>query len=412
MPHGGWNSVQERRRSFRHACETRKVADLRSEVRGIVYQVVLVASSCSWSRAPTTPSRTWRAPRSRPASASGQPAGFDISQTLIDYTQHGSTYGRAFWVGLLNTLLVAAIGIVFATILGFIIGIARLSKNWLVAQARRRLRRDRSATSRCCCNCCSGTTRVLKALPRSARQLDASPGGIFLNNRGLVPAAADLRQPVLAASLDRARRRRSSPRSSIARWAQRRQMATGQQAAGAVCRARPDRRRCRSIAFWRWPAFPLTFEFPEAGASTSPAACEVLPEFVALLFGLVASIPRPSSPRSCAPASWRCRRARPRPPTRSACARADPAARGHPAGDARDHSAADQPVPQPHQELVAGGGHRLSGSRAGLRRHGAQPDRPGDRGRSPSPWRSISSISLVTSLLMNWYNRRMALVER
>src|ERR1700757_1206594 len=61
-------------------------------------------------------------------------AGFDISQTLIDYSAQGSTYGRAFWVGLLNTLLVAGLGIVFATILGFVIGIARLSHNWLVAR--------------------------------------------------------------------------------------------------------------------------------------------------------------------------------------------------------------------------------------------------------------------------------------
>src|ERR1700743_1746659 len=41
-----------------------------------------------------------------------QTAGFDISQTLIEYSSSASTYGRAFWVGLVNTLLVAAIGIV------------------------------------------------------------------------------------------------------------------------------------------------------------------------------------------------------------------------------------------------------------------------------------------------------------
>src|SRR5207237_2832378 len=60
-------------------------------------------------------------------------AGFDISQSLIDYTTT-STYGRAFWVGLLNTLLVAAVGVVLATVLGFIIGIARLSKNFLISR--------------------------------------------------------------------------------------------------------------------------------------------------------------------------------------------------------------------------------------------------------------------------------------
>src|SRR5450432_2340915 len=59
-------------------------------------------------------------------------AGFDISQTLIDYSSQTSTYGRAFWVGLLNTLLVAALGTVFASIIGFTVGIARLSKNFLV----------------------------------------------------------------------------------------------------------------------------------------------------------------------------------------------------------------------------------------------------------------------------------------
>ena len=59
--------------------------------------------------------------------------GFDVSQSLIDYSST-STYGRAFWVGLLNTLLVAVLGIVAATVLGFVIGIARLSSNWLVAQ--------------------------------------------------------------------------------------------------------------------------------------------------------------------------------------------------------------------------------------------------------------------------------------
>ena len=60
-------------------------------------------------------------------------AGFGILQTLIPYSED-STYGRTFIVGLLNTLLVSGLGIVFASILGFIIGVARLSKNWLVSR--------------------------------------------------------------------------------------------------------------------------------------------------------------------------------------------------------------------------------------------------------------------------------------
>ena len=63
----------------------------------------------------------------------GRTAGFDIGMTLIPYDQ-ASSYGRAFFVSLLNTLLVSVIGIVVTTILGFIIGIARLSSNWLVSK--------------------------------------------------------------------------------------------------------------------------------------------------------------------------------------------------------------------------------------------------------------------------------------
>ena len=56
---------------------------------------------------------------------------FCIVQHLIDY-QQGDTYGRVFIVGLLNTLLVSALCIVFASVLGFFIGLARLSDNWLL----------------------------------------------------------------------------------------------------------------------------------------------------------------------------------------------------------------------------------------------------------------------------------------
>lgn len=60
-----------------------------------------------------------------------QPASYDINQTLIEYNSR-STHFRAMIVGLLNTLLVAVAGIMLATILGFIVGVLRLTKNWLV----------------------------------------------------------------------------------------------------------------------------------------------------------------------------------------------------------------------------------------------------------------------------------------
>ena len=58
-------------------------------------------------------------------------AGFGIVQHLIDYNE-GDTYGRVFMVGLLNTLLVSALCILFASFLGFFLGLARLSENWLL----------------------------------------------------------------------------------------------------------------------------------------------------------------------------------------------------------------------------------------------------------------------------------------
>ncbi|MGF0335968.1 amino acid ABC transporter permease [Ectopseudomonas toyotomiensis] len=60
-------------------------------------------------------------------------AGFGIAQHLIDYTESDS-YARVFLVGLLNTLLVSFIGIVLASILGFLLGVARLSPNWLISK--------------------------------------------------------------------------------------------------------------------------------------------------------------------------------------------------------------------------------------------------------------------------------------
>ena len=66
----------------------------------------------------------------------GNTAGFGILQSLIPYDET-YTFGRTFVVGLLNTLLVSVLGILFATLLGFALGVARLSRNWLVATDKR-----------------------------------------------------------------------------------------------------------------------------------------------------------------------------------------------------------------------------------------------------------------------------------
>ena len=63
----------------------------------------------------------------------GEPAGYDINQTLIDYTSQ-SSHWRASLVGVLNTLLVAFLGCIMATVIGVVVGVLRLSNNWLVRQ--------------------------------------------------------------------------------------------------------------------------------------------------------------------------------------------------------------------------------------------------------------------------------------
>ncbi len=63
----------------------------------------------------------------------GDPASYDINQRLLDYTSRDS-HLRASFLGLLNTLLVAALGCVTATVVGVLVGVLRLSRNWLVAR--------------------------------------------------------------------------------------------------------------------------------------------------------------------------------------------------------------------------------------------------------------------------------------
>ncbi|HJW80485.1 MAG TPA: ABC transporter permease subunit, partial [Beijerinckiaceae bacterium] len=106
------------------------------KVRAAVYQVVLTAVVVFLVyQAATNAVANLRA--ARIASGFGflnNTAGFDVNQAYIPFSAAGSTYGEAFIVGLLNTLVVAIVGIFLATILGFTIGIARLSKNWIVAR--------------------------------------------------------------------------------------------------------------------------------------------------------------------------------------------------------------------------------------------------------------------------------------
>jgi len=207
-------------------------------------------------------------------------AGFDISQTLIDYSPSTSTFGRAFLVGLLNTLLVAALGIVLATVLGFIVGIARLSRNWLVARlAGGYVELIRNVPL--LLQLLFWYNAVLKALPQ-LRGSVTLPGGGLLNNRGLFlprPQFAPGFGYVLAALAVGV-----AATAVLHVWARRRQDRIGEPtrlvwgALGLIV-------VLPGVVFVA-AGSPLTFSLPQMGRFNVVGGVEILPEFAALLLAL------------------------------------------------------------------------------------------------------------------------------
>jgi general L-amino acid transport system permease protein len=206
-------------------------------------------------------------------------AGFEIGFSLIQYSAV-STYAQAFLVGLLNTLLVAALGIVLATILGFILGLARLSSNWLVA----RLGLVYIETVRnipLLLQLLFWYFAVLQALPHPRDSL-AIGGTVFLNNRGLSVPLAVLGEGAGATPI--ALLVALAAVAVLARWATRRREATGQPfhtvlASVALLLGLP------LLAYLAFGA-PVHFEYPEMGRFRLQGGLTLVPEFVALLTGL------------------------------------------------------------------------------------------------------------------------------
>ncbi|ANN68796.1 amino acid ABC transporter permease [Bordetella bronchialis] len=117
------------------AAPVRKLSWNDPGVRAIVYQVIALAAVAwlAWFLVSNTLHNLASRNISTGFGFLDREAGFAIGETPISYTP-ANTYGRAIVVGLLNTLRAAVIGIVLATVLGTLIGIARLSRNWLVAK--------------------------------------------------------------------------------------------------------------------------------------------------------------------------------------------------------------------------------------------------------------------------------------
>jgi len=207
-------------------------------------------------------------------------AGFDISQSLIPYSSSTSTFGRAFWVGLLNTLLVASLGIVLATALGFTIGIARLSRNWLVSRlAGGYVELIRNIPL--LLQILFWYNAVLKSLP-DLRGSIAIPGGAFLNNRGLF-----LPQPLFSPNFGYvagALVLGIVATLALRIWGRRRQERTGQPPAtlyyafGLIV--------LLPLVVYFAAGAPLSFSFPEIARFNIRGGTEILPEFAALLVAL------------------------------------------------------------------------------------------------------------------------------
>ena len=118
-------------------------------------------------------------------------AGFEIGQTLIPFDAE-STIARAFLVALLNTLVLAAVSIVCASVLGVVIGLARLSRNWLVSRlATAYIEIFRNIPS--LLQIFFWYFVVLRTLPRSDESIEFF-NCVFLNNRGLFVPSVSLGQ--------------------------------------------------------------------------------------------------------------------------------------------------------------------------------------------------------------------------
>jgi len=207
-------------------------------------------------------------------------AGFDIIQTMVPYSAE-SSYGQALLVSLLNTLLVAAIGVVLATIVGFVIGVARLSRNWLVARIA------------------AVYIEVVRNIPLllqiifwylvlgkstpGPRQSIAIGSIFFLNNRGLY-----LPWPVLEEGFWVAPVALVAAVAGVvfmARWAKKRQEATGQQF--------PTISASLGLIFGLpllallAAGMPVHLDYPQLKGFNFQGGMVLIPELISLTFALV-----------------------------------------------------------------------------------------------------------------------------
>jgi general L-amino acid transport system permease protein len=251
-------------------------------IRGWVFQIVVVAlvGLLAWFLVSNTVENLQRQKIASGFDYLNREAGFEIGDTMIAYSP-ASTYARAILVGLLNTLKVAVLGIVMATFLGTMIGVGRLSPNWLLARI------------------CTGYVETFRNVPLLLWLFliyklisEAFPGprqainvldSFFLSNRGLyipVPLADPSHQWIGVAFLVGI-----VATFFVKRWAKKRQDATGQPfptiktAIGLIVGL--------PLLVWLLSGAPHHMSWPVLKGFNFDGGMVIQPEFTALLLGLV-----------------------------------------------------------------------------------------------------------------------------
>lgn len=206
-------------------------------------------------------------------------AGFDVNQTLISYTG-SDTFLRVFVVGLLNTLIVSVVGIVFATLIGFIVALCRLSPNWLLSRVGE-IYVEIIRNLPLLFQILFWYLAVLAALP-NPRQSISLLGVAFLSNRGLVipsPIGESGLAPflaILAIGIVASLALRSHARRALF---QRGQVIRIWPYVLALLFGLP-------LATMLVVGLPFTFELPQLKGFNFAGGSRIIPEFVALTLAL------------------------------------------------------------------------------------------------------------------------------
>jgi general L-amino acid transport system permease protein len=247
-------------------------------------------------------------------------AGYDINQRLIEYS-NDSTHGRAAIVGILNTLLVAFLGCIVATILGVLAGVLRLSHNWLIARLMTvYVEGFRNIPLLLWILVIFAVMTESTPQPRDFRGDDASASMILFDsvavtNRGIFvpgPVWGQNSGILIAVFL----------LSLVAIWAFRRYAHKRQEQTGDILPV-----FWVSLGLFFVPSIlcyfilgrPVSLDYPELGGFNFTGGIQLRNSLIAL-GSRCRSIPAPSSPRSSARVSSPSQRGRRRPPMRSACA--------------------------------------------------------------------------------------------